>query len=284
MPTYRDLFDVHLKYADYVVAKSYLIHQYLANISVTGSGVEVEVRAVLRSFLPDRFRVTSGYIVSATSASEEPSVSPQTDVVIVDTLVPHSLWLVDETQGIEVVPREAVVGVVEVKRTITPASLGSAVAHLRSIVSAGGLQKDLTTGFLPGGAEMGAGLSSPYRSNPILGVIGLATDADVDTDPIGVIQDAVTSADPDDPSDFPLDFVLSLTGSFVGTGTPGDANFNAQTVRQGQQVEWRGAGPIVGQPPRVALARGIGFVLAYLSRTCGRASDVGAYFFNTSLL
>lgn len=60
MAAYRDLFDVHLKYVDYVRAKSYVVHQYVQNVAVSGSGVEVEVRAILRSMLPERFELLMG--------------------------------------------------------------------------------------------------------------------------------------------------------------------------------------------------------------------------------
>ena len=71
----------------------------------------------------------------------EPSVSPQTDVILVDTLVPHSLWLVDEVQGVEIVPQECVVGIIEVKRTLTGEALYDALAHLREVLTRTGTHK-----------------------------------------------------------------------------------------------------------------------------------------------
>ena len=73
MPTYRDLFELNIKYMDYLIAKTSLSHGYLKNIQVTGAEIEYEVRDLLRNLLPRRFHVTHGYIVSAKNTDDEPN-------------------------------------------------------------------------------------------------------------------------------------------------------------------------------------------------------------------
>lgn len=284
LPTYRDLFEVHLRYSEYIRAKSYVIHQYVQNIAVSGAGVETEVRAVLRSILPDRFRVTSGYIVSAESKNVEPRVSPQVDILIVDTLVPHSLWVVDRDQGVEIVPREAVVGIIEVKSTLSPASVLSSIRHLRKIVDEVDIRKDDNTGFMPGGMVAGMGLLSPYRGNPIIGVIGLGADTSFAAAPSDEVLNALTAATEGSSRRFVIDFVLSLSGIFVATadsGSPG--NYEPKLVQTSPASHWAEASMRSGREGRVGLAQGLGFILAYVGKTCGRVADTEKYFFNDAI-
>lgn len=292
MPSYQDLFQVHLAYLEYVRRKSYVIHQYLSNIGATGSGVEDEVRALLRSILPERFRVTHGYIVKAIDHRNEPVVSPQVDVIIVDTLVPHSLWLVDPTQGIEIVPTEAVVGVIEVKRTLTvgtfvtgkPAagSLVEAIGHLREIAGAV-LVKDDPTGYMPGGMAVGAGLKGPYYGNPVLGIISLACESDFSAAPQYVVPQALMQLDGDGDGPLYLDFVLSVDGVFVATADAAGSNFRPIFVRSSPAERWLANGPNTGSEPRVALAHGLGFLLEFIGHVCGRFPELDKYFFNSSI-
>jgi hypothetical protein len=280
---YRDLFDVHLKYVDYVRAKSYVVHQYVQNVAASGSGVEVEVRAILQSMLPERFRVTNGYVARAVDRTTEPTVSPHVDVLIVDTLVPHSLWLVDDTQGIEIVPQEALVAVLEVKRTLNEASLSRALEHLRTVVQGVGLMKDDPTGYLPGGLEVGAGLQAPYRGNPLIGIISLAAEGGFVTTPTETVRAAVAHLAADGSDPLLLDFVLSMSGIFVATADPGTSNYHPMLVRNGPAAQWAEASARTGRAGSVALAQGLGFILAYVTKTCGRSADMESYFFNTSI-
>jgi hypothetical protein len=104
MPSYRDIFKVNLKYIEYLLEKTSLSRSYIHNINITGDEVEREVRLLLRNLLPQRFQVTHGYIISAENIIDEPSVSPQVDVIIVDTLVPHSIFVIDQDSGMQIFP------------------------------------------------------------------------------------------------------------------------------------------------------------------------------------
>jgi hypothetical protein len=262
------------------------VHQYVRNIAVTGSGVENEIRAVLRSVIPDRFRVTTGYIVTAERRDIEPTVSPQIDILIVDTLVPHSLWLVDPGQGIEIVPLEAVVGIIEVKRTLDTSSMHDAVGHLVDIVTRSQVRKDNDTGYIPGGLSAGDGLKVPYRSNPLIGIIGLAADRVFAGAPSEGVFAALESAAGDDNQKLILDFVLALSGTFVGTANPtvpGESNYDAKLVQTESSAHWAEESARTGTSGRAGLAKGLGFIQAYISQTCGRIASAESYFFNNSI-
>ncbi len=199
MPTYKDIFNLNLRYIEYLLAKTSLTHGYMRNINVSGSEIEQEVRRLLRNLLPQRFHVTHGYIISAENQQTEPRISPQVDAIIVDTLVPHSIFIIDQHSGMEVVPIEAVVGVFEIKRTLTKESLlnkkDGAFKHVRDICNTVGIRKDNDGMFLPGGVEiypfirtipqeffslrgedilkLSHNQPQGYYSNPIIGIIGV---------------------------------------------------------------------------------------------------------------
>ena len=59
-PTYKDIFNLNLKYIEYLIAKTSLTQGYMRNIDVTGNEIEQEVRRLLKNLLPQRFHVTHG--------------------------------------------------------------------------------------------------------------------------------------------------------------------------------------------------------------------------------
>lgn len=154
-------------------------HQYLKNINHSGYEVEAHIRELIGSVLPDRFKVTHEYIISAPNAQDEPSVSPQVDVMIVDTMVPHLIFALDGANKIEVVPVEAVVGIFEIKRTLNKASLVEAVQHLKNIVASVNVTKTNATRYLPGGFEISNSLTGGHYNNPISGILAVNYDIDL---------------------------------------------------------------------------------------------------------
>lgn len=220
--------------------------------------------------------------MGADSRHVEPTVSPQIDAIIVDTLVPHSLWVVDDSsQGVEIVPREAVVGIIEVKRTLDVASVKSAVEHLGKIVNAVGIRKDDSVSLMPGGGVIGNGLTGPYRGNPLLGVIGLVAKGSFETTPGHTLYTAITQSST--PS-LILDFALAMSGIFTATATPNTHNYEPLLVQDSLASAWAEASINTGTNGRVALAQGLGFIQAYIGKTCGRAADAEHYFFNDSIV
>ena len=280
MPTYKDIFDLNLKYINYLLAKTSLIQGYTRNINVTGSEIEQEVRQLLRNLLPQRFHVTHGYIISATNQREEPLVSPQVDVIIVDTLVPHSIFILDQHSGMEVVPIEAVVGVFEVKRTLNRTSLlgtkkvGGAFKHLQDTCKAVDIRKDNKTMYLPGGVEIfapGGVEGQGYYSNPIIGIIGV--------DHVKNLGKNLETWTEKKQVDFGLiDILFSINGYLLCTG---------KTIDDNQEVGWtytlREKGkeyPVfvtyIHPPhPQVEIvAKALGFIIGYVSASGGRVFDI----------
>lgn len=222
--------------------------------------------------------------MKAIDKATEPSVSPQVDVIIVDTLVPHSLWLVDKTQGIEIVPEEAVVGIIEVKRTLDATSLSSALIQLRHIFRDASLRKDDPAPYLPGGVIVGPGLRSPYRGNPFIGIIGLASSGKFAATPSEEVANALANLITDGSEPLLLDFVLCLSGIFVATADPSNpSNYHPSPVRIEPATHWAEASPRTNKQGRVAVAQGLGFILAFLNNACGRSFDPEKYFFNVSI-
>lgn len=283
--SYRDLFDVNLKYFDYVAKKTLVIHQYLHGISASGAGVENEIRELLRKMVPSRFRVTHGYILSVSDPTSEPRISPQVDVIIVDTLVPHSLWAVDDNEGAEVVPIEAVVAIFEVKRTLSEKALNDAVDQIRKIRDRIGIDKYADTGYLPGGVAVGSAISSPYRSNPLLGIVGVIGEAWFTEQPRDRFKE-LTKANSDSGKDqLELDLIFTIDGTLIGTAHLDNPDiFRFYNVREHAVVyPVREASGSTGHSTRQTIAFSLGFILGYLQRCCGRMCDVPSYYFNPHL-
>lgn len=101
-----------------------------------GIVAEAEFRNWLTDFLPKRYGVTSGYIVS--QGLKANVKLPHYDVIIYDQLESPILWLEDNTdrssQGnSRAIPAEYVRGVIEVKSSFEPDTVRSAVEHLKDL-------------------------------------------------------------------------------------------------------------------------------------------------------
>jgi hypothetical protein len=243
-PTYKDIFNLNLKYIEYIKAKTSLTQGYMRNIDVTGNEIEQEVRRLLKNLLPQRFHVTHGYILSAANKHDEPLVSPQVDAIIVDTLVPHSIFIVEQHSGMEVVPIEAVVGVFEVKRTLNRESLlgtlkniGTekeigAIKQLRDICEKVGVRKDNTERLLPGGGVLDASIGGGYYSNPLIGIISVDHDQK-----IGEKLKSLVATEHKIDFDM-IDIIFSLNGYMACLGivdSDGQTTANMATCRQKDQ-------------------------------------------------
>lgn len=102
-----------------------------------GKVAEAELRKWLSSFLPKRYGVTSGYIVSPGLKSKEKT--PHFDVIIYDQLESPILWVEDfpdvSPQGRSLaIPVEYVRCVLEVKASLSSSSVGDAIEHLTDLL------------------------------------------------------------------------------------------------------------------------------------------------------
>jgi hypothetical protein len=294
MPSYRDIFKVNLKYIEYLLEKTSLSRSYIHNIDITGDEVEREVRLLLRNLLPQRFQVTHGYIISAENMIDEPAVSPQVDVIIVDTLVPHSIFVIDQASGMQIVPVEAVVGIFEVKRTLNQKSLlgtlkdvgteeeKSALQQLRDICEKARVRKDNEDKFLPGGIRVPPHLSTGDGgySNPLLGIISIEHDND--------IGEKINKWTNEYKIDFGMiDIVLSLSG-WMGCLSRDEEDKKMPWVLTCRQKDYEYSQYLFYATPQVSstavIGMAIGFIVHYVSATCGRKIDGNNYFFNKCLL
>lgn len=102
-----------------------------------GKVAESEFRKWLNEFLPKRYGVTSGYIVSSGLKSTEKT--PHFDVIIYDQLESPVLWVEDfpdtSTQGRSLaIPVEYVRCVLEVKSDFSSKTVGEAMEHLKDLL------------------------------------------------------------------------------------------------------------------------------------------------------
>ncbi|WP_139437467.1 DUF6602 domain-containing protein [Aeromonas veronii] len=292
MAKYSDIFSLNAKYLSVIAERSYFIHQYLKNTKGSGDHIEEEVRGFLKMLLPERYKVTHGHIAYANSKQHEPVVSPQADIIIVDTMVPHSLFYIDQTSGMEIVPKECVVGVLEVKRTLNSISLkgsnqNGAIYHIEKIKSSANLTKDNPTQYLPGGISVGAGLTGGVVNNPIFGVIGLKCDKDLFDPTMSHFQSSISSVKASIGTVFDnLDFLYSFDGELYATGQSVEvgSNFSIINVRSPQQaMNYVYNGSNSSHSTEKVLAKFVGFLLAYLQNVGGISFDIEKYLFNDSI-
>lgn len=108
-------------------AKVHEVETYHGNVA------EAEFRRWLSGFLPKRYGVTAGYIISQGVKSGEKA--PHFDVVIYDAMNSPVLWIEEDadtsTAGRSMaIPAEYVLGVLEVKAAMTSATVTKAIEHL----------------------------------------------------------------------------------------------------------------------------------------------------------
>lgn len=102
-----------------------------------GRVAEAEFRRWLSEFLPKKYGVTSGYIISPAKKSTETKL-PHFDVIIYDVLEAPILWIEGSpdasTQGhSRAIPVEHVCCVFEVKSQLTPKTISKGLEHLSDL-------------------------------------------------------------------------------------------------------------------------------------------------------
>jgi hypothetical protein len=101
-----------------------------------GTVAEASFREFLSQFLPKRFGVTSGYVIS--QGNDDTATTPHYDVVIYDQLESPILW-VDENPDnsspgqVRALPAEYVYAILEVKSALTRSSVTAAMQHLQQL-------------------------------------------------------------------------------------------------------------------------------------------------------
>lgn len=121
----NEMLDAYDRAREY--AKSHKVETY------HGTVAEAKFREWLTNFLPKRYGVTAGYIISQGVSSKQKV--PHFDVIIYDAIESPILWIEEHPDTSDAgksmaIPAEYVAGVLEVKSSFTPTSVKKAVNHL----------------------------------------------------------------------------------------------------------------------------------------------------------
>jgi hypothetical protein len=132
--------------------------------------------------------------------------------LIADNQLPALLRLADSS--IEVLPQEAVIGVIEAKRTLTKKSLGEALDHLATVVESTGRRHDFKTDKELTGANKYMLFHNHSSNKPLLGVIAMKS---------GIHNFAKEAATIIHDRDSLVDFVWTMDGNALILGFQSDA-------------------------------------------------------------
>lgn len=102
---------------DLLVSKLNAARKAISHAGEKGRNLEAEVTTLLRSFLPEEYGLTTGFVVY--HAHNGPTLSPQLDVIIYD---PIRSGPIARLATCDVLPLEAVYGYVEVKASLQSTS------------------------------------------------------------------------------------------------------------------------------------------------------------------
>jgi hypothetical protein len=286
------IFDIYTKQAELIFEKTDLLLQKddaFRNLGETGYQVENFVRETLRQLLPSRFRLTSGYIVNRAIIDNDEDV-PQCDLIIADAFIP-SLYKIDG--DIEVVPVEAVCGVIEIKRSLFNSSgtqpLEKAIEHLVKIGRVCQLTKTDNEQVLPLidlSPDPNNAIRTGKRNNPLIGVISLALGGEESKRP----EKSTQAINLIHTHESRCDFIYSFDGFSLMTQKEGAIFVNSRRDSDdpwplgvdGGKWNWNDVSQ--GKSSRSQIfARAIGFISSYLSLQAGKPIDVNDYFFNTKI-
>lgn len=279
---YKDLVNISVKKFELLKSKSLVNHQYIKNVHECGDVVEREIRKLFSELLPSRFRVTHGYIANVNSRNEEPLITPQIDMIIVDDFVPSTLYSMGNDDAMEIISSNSVVGVFELKRTLNKKSLlgtkhaRGAVQQLNEIIAKGSLTKSNQEKFLPGGIGLGAGFEGGHYSNPIIGIIGLTSTKDMaNLDSNNNIVEYLKTID-----NYHLDIVTSL-GEFNFVPVGEDNNVTLLNYNEKNDLNYTFYPN--SKSTEFIISAGIGYILQYINRSCGRQTVLSNFYMNDNL-
>lgn len=274
--TYKSLYKSHADFLRYCLEKSHLSHQYLKNIRQSGDDVEWEVREILKQIIPERFKVTHWYIVNAKNDTDEPSISPQCDVIIVDTLVPHRIFTIDYKNGSEIVPLESVVWILEIKRKLDHTSLKKAIEQIKRIKETVEIKKDNQEKYIPWGLKLGGALGGGYNNNPLLWILSI--DAIKNFSKNEGFQKYIKNI-----QDAEIDLIGCFHSFLLATRSDENDSVKTFTVMRPKEVKYRIIIDLKTEKQEKVMAIILGFISAYIQDTCGRKADANNYFFNKNI-
>lgn len=242
-----------------------------------GNLVENFISDLLERMLPDRFRVVTGYIMDHQNIVARSNLK-QVDCIIVDKAYP--IWYKFKDLDLYIVTKESVCGIIEIKRNLRN-QLNNSITHISEILQQAGIVKNDNTPTLPFiriSPAPGNAIQSPYRANPIIGIIALESG-------YNNLQDFTAVSTAIEEAHSLIDFVWCVNGASLltqrdGNITPGNVRATNNSWHNLNQLnEWnvnfRG---VDGVPAEKIFMRVCGFIIAYLMRTTGK--NGGDEYFN----
>jgi len=132
MTRISDLIEVHLKETEAIIAQSNLLLQkrkdgQSGELKSAGNLIENYIRNLIDNISPDAIKVTSGYVVNSKTLKSEINLA-QHDIILAHKATPPLFSIIDDK--IEIIPIESMVGIIEVKRTLTKSSLKDAYEQI----------------------------------------------------------------------------------------------------------------------------------------------------------
>jgi hypothetical protein len=80
-----------------------------------------------------------------------------------------------------------------------------------------------------------------------------------------------------------LTLTAGLRRRHANPTVPGQSNYDAKLVQTEPSEHWAEESARRNTSGRAGLARGLGFIHAYIGQTCGRMASAESYFFNNSI-
>lgn len=138
-------------------------------LKTSGTFCEDFIRNLIKTHTPNHIRVTSGYILDPEKKNNDENL-PQFDLLLVDNSIPPIYRF--QNVDIEVVPVEAVCGVIEIKRHIDNRNINKFIEKLsNSVLLYSGLTK--TMPFQPNSISVHN--MCPTITSPLIGLISLTS-------------------------------------------------------------------------------------------------------------
>lgn len=253
------------------------------NIRNSGDVVEAAFAEFLKRFLPRRLKVTAGHIVAIDSKGL-PILSPQVDLIIVDTMVPHSLIPFSASSKFDIVPVESVVAFFEVKGSLKAGkkdkmSLYKTCHQLKKIYDMV-VPSPSSDRYLPGGIRLGKAMSGGSYSNPMAGILALTSSESLKKEKTikKYFSDIIPSL-----GKMPLDLIFVADGLIITPSSMKNGNnFLIDPVRCTSGTSYVYYGTKLGDRPSLGqvVSRCFGVMQCYLKQVVGRYYNPEQYFFH----
>lgn len=256
-------------------------------LKTSGKICEEFIKKIIKAYLPNQLRVTSGYILDPEKKNSDANL-PQFDLLLVDNAIAPIYKF--NTLDIEVVPVESVCGIFEIKRNIDKTNIKDFVNKLsKSILS----YKGLTKANPYNAGALNVSTLSPGIFAPLTGIISLTSDLDNNVPNDLNIIDIIWSVDgyvamPIKKQISPEQTTIHL--SDILSRPKDDSYFNitndmwSKYINDGKKYEFHHEVTLNKTNPEVVMIKTIGWLIYIFYRLRGRqgmniADLVNTYYF-----